>query len=481
MSITTNNDVKETPAGANTMNAGGPNAGEVREQPGERVPPAVVPASASAVHGTQEWANCNVNIQNGCEHDCRYCYAKAMAIRFGRATAAGWKTPGPLAGSIRCRKRAGTIMHPSTHDITPENLGACLDALERLLKAGNRVLIVTKPHLACIKGLCRRLKCYLSQVLFRFTIGSVNDRVLKSWEPGAPSYTERLAALRHAYRAGFVTSVSCEPMLDANIHAVIKAVRPFVTDSVWLGRANRLIQIVTMNCPGDAAAVLKARELNATWNDDAVRRLYAEYRHDKLIRWKDSIRKVVGLEDPHDAGIEVLCDKTPNSYTREKTIHLSLRKCDMNRKTSKRAKKIPTSHHGCKERKSPDIKPEKTEALAPELVNALKEVERQMPNFIRIGHEALTVHDSLGLSNFKAAKVKKLATLVITSKDFIQQGLAAVDLASTLSDGNDRANKLADGVFSLMPFYFLFFHNPKLQKRAQLWRKSLKKEKLAAI
>ncbi len=37
--------------------------------------------------GTQEWAASNVNIQDGCEHDCRYCYAKTMAIRFKRATA----------------------------------------------------------------------------------------------------------------------------------------------------------------------------------------------------------------------------------------------------------------------------------------------------------------------------------------------------------------------------------------------------------
>jgi len=36
--------------------------------------------------GTQEWAASNVNIQDGCEHDCLYCYAKIMAIRYKRAT-----------------------------------------------------------------------------------------------------------------------------------------------------------------------------------------------------------------------------------------------------------------------------------------------------------------------------------------------------------------------------------------------------------
>ena len=40
-------------------------------------------------HGTGEWAAGNVNIQNGCEHNCLYCYAKAMAIRFRRNTPEG--------------------------------------------------------------------------------------------------------------------------------------------------------------------------------------------------------------------------------------------------------------------------------------------------------------------------------------------------------------------------------------------------------
>lgn len=44
--------------------------------------------------GTKEWADTNVNIYSGCKHDCKYCYSKRMAIRFGRKTSDnnGWKT-----------------------------------------------------------------------------------------------------------------------------------------------------------------------------------------------------------------------------------------------------------------------------------------------------------------------------------------------------------------------------------------------------
>ena len=41
---------------------------------------------ARIVKGTLEWACRTFNICLGCKHDCWYCYAKSIAIRFGRAT-----------------------------------------------------------------------------------------------------------------------------------------------------------------------------------------------------------------------------------------------------------------------------------------------------------------------------------------------------------------------------------------------------------
>ncbi len=43
------------------------------------------------IFGTKEWAASNVNIQSGCPNDCRYCYAKSMAIRHKRKTRENWK------------------------------------------------------------------------------------------------------------------------------------------------------------------------------------------------------------------------------------------------------------------------------------------------------------------------------------------------------------------------------------------------------
>lgn len=257
-------------------------------------------AAQVRVHGTKEWAKSTVNIQCGCENGCRYCYAKAMAIRYKRATSDGWQTPAPNLKAMEkgFRKRGGRIMFPSSHDITPVNIDACVTTLKRMLDAGNDVVVVTKPRGDCVRRLCLELEPFKARVLFRFTMGSADDAVLGYWEPGAPAFAERLEALSHAHASGYATSVSMEPMLDGDPGAVIEAVRPCVTDKVWLGKANRLLRNVRMNCPGDAEAMVRAKALAETQKDGAIRRLYKRYRSDPLITWKDSIKKVVGIENP---------------------------------------------------------------------------------------------------------------------------------------------------------------------------------------
>ncbi|HQO39114.1 MAG TPA: radical SAM protein, partial [Spirochaetota bacterium] len=171
--------------------------------------------------GTREWAAHSRNIYVGCANDCTYCYAKAMAIRFGRKTADSWKAMELQPAALRkTTKTGGHIMFPTTHDITPAVADTCISYLEKLLCAGNELLIMSKPHYECVVRMCDAFADYKDQILFRFTIGSANDEVLKLWEPGAPSYLERVKALQYAFRVGFNTSVSCEPMLDFEIGKV---------------------------------------------------------------------------------------------------------------------------------------------------------------------------------------------------------------------------------------------------------------------
>lgn len=259
------------------------------------------------VFGTREWAATNVNIQSGCEHDCLYCYGHGMSAQFKRAAAKNWSAPTLRRKEVSkgYSKRKGTIMFPTTHDITDFNLSECQTVLKKMLAAGNDVLVVSKPHLKCVKALCKELKDYKAQILLRFTIGSADDAALAFWEPNAPSYRERLGCLKWAFQHGFKTSVSCEPMLDGNIQRVIDATRPFVTDAIWLGRVNNLRLNLALNAPRNRAAHAKADELLALQTDAWVKALYETHKHDPLIKYKDSIKAVVGLERPEEKGLDV--------------------------------------------------------------------------------------------------------------------------------------------------------------------------------
>ena len=180
-----------------------------------------------------------------------------------------------------------------------------LDSFEELLSVGNQVLIVSKPKPTCIKRLCEELTPYKGSIVFRFSIGSADNRTLRFWEPNAPSLAERIASLRHAREEGFATSVSCEPMLDGDIGAVISAVRPYVSDSIWLGKINRLRQIILFNCPGDNTTLRRAESLMALQSDSNIQSLYKRFHRDPHIKWKDSIKRIVGLAPAHAIGIDV--------------------------------------------------------------------------------------------------------------------------------------------------------------------------------
>lgn len=190
--------------------------------------------------GTKEWADTNVNIFHGCSNDCLYCYAKKMAIRFNRKTEENWKAMDLNMNEIgkRYKKRSGRIMFPTSHDITVKSLFFCLATLQKLLYAGNEVLITTKPDYKCMKILLRALKEYKDQIQFRFTITSLEQEILKDWESAAPSYKSRLASLIKAFIEGYKTSVAIEPFLDFNPIPLILTLVPYVTETVWIGKLN---------------------------------------------------------------------------------------------------------------------------------------------------------------------------------------------------------------------------------------------------
>ena len=259
----------------------------------------------SNCRGTQEWSVKTVNCCSGCSHNCIYCYAKEMGNRFGWASLNQW--PNELirqkdADKIY-KKYDGQVMFPSSHDITPNNLEACLTALRCLIHVGNRMLIVSKPHLECIEKFCEMFRPYRRRILFRFSIGACNDQILSYWEPGAPCYEERKACLEFAYNAGFRTSVSVEPMLDsANIGTLINDLSPYITHSIWIGTLNHSSRF---GKGADAMLTQAIKNVELGQTDDAIKDIYARHNNNPLIRWKKEIKKVVGIPIPKKNGLDI--------------------------------------------------------------------------------------------------------------------------------------------------------------------------------
>ena len=191
----------------------------------------------------RDWTYKTVSCCNGCSNDCIYCYAKGDAVDKKRIFLQNWKHEVIRQKDVDKEYKFfdDPIMFPGTHDITDSNFYACQIVLNKLINAGNRVLLVSKPRYALIAKICDDYKSYKNNILFRFTIGSTNDDILSFWEPDAPSYDERKSALEYAFKLDFRTSVSIEPMLDAdNIEELVDDLTPFINQSIWIGTMNHL-------------------------------------------------------------------------------------------------------------------------------------------------------------------------------------------------------------------------------------------------
>lgn len=259
------------------------------------------------VFGTYEWAVENANFISGCIHNCKYCYSKEMAIRFKRKTSLNWEIEDVDLKQLRLKRKKvnGLIMFPSSHDITPGNLPNSIIFMQNLLASGNNLLIVTKPHLVVIEKICETFPKYKKNILFRFTIGSKNTNILKFWEPGAPTFEERKKCLIYAYRNGFSTSVSCEPMLDNLTEELVSDLIPYVTDSIWIGKANFLLRRLKMNGVTDDESIKMAQELMVQQSDSNIKALYKTLSGIKKIKWKESIKKIVQLEISTLKGLDI--------------------------------------------------------------------------------------------------------------------------------------------------------------------------------
>lgn len=247
-----------------------------------------------------------INCCVGCPHDCKYCYARSAALRKGViSVAAQWSQTQISEEAVRATwpRYSGQVMFPAAHDIVGENLQASLKVISGLLEAGNRVLVVSKPVLSCVRKICTEFYQQRENLLFRFTITGRDSTIVSFWEPGAPAYRERLESLQFAFTSGFETSVSIEPILDmTDIEPLIAEIEPYVTHSIWLGKMNRIEERVTID---SKAMELEVKRIKSEQTDEQIAALYQRLQDNPLLRWKESIKQVVGLPLAAESGLDI--------------------------------------------------------------------------------------------------------------------------------------------------------------------------------
>ena len=250
----------------------------------------IIPAKKKEItSGTKEWADYNINCIKGCFNNCRYCYAKMMAKRFGRCTEETWRDMKINYAIVnrKFRKYNGRVMFPSSHDIIdkPEIKEACFVVINNLLEAGNELLITSKPRLSIIKDIIKQFYSFKSLLQFRFTITSLDNKLLSFWEPNAPNFEERFESLKYAFKSGLMTSVSIEPFLDSNPQELIEILSPYVTESIWLGPMNYIHKNGI-----SSSEIWQYEEIRMKYVENHLKDIYDGLKEFPHIRFKDSMK-----------------------------------------------------------------------------------------------------------------------------------------------------------------------------------------------
>jgi len=236
----------------------------------------------------QDWTlrGNNVNICTGCKNDCLYCWANIKAQERKQVKPGEWPEFKIRKHDVEKSRKLhnGLVGFPSTHDIFPEILDDYLIVLGKLLRAGNEVLIVSKPNLECIKAICNASTYFKDKILFRFTIGAMDGKILSFLDSKAPKYEERKECLQYAFENGFRTSVSMEPMLDTpQIERLIADLRPYVNEDIWLGTMNHLKKI---KGGADEQLTKEIAIIEAGQTPEKLLAIYNTFKDDPLIEWK---------------------------------------------------------------------------------------------------------------------------------------------------------------------------------------------------
>ena len=193
-----------------------------------------------------EYAELAVNIFEGCDHNCSYCYASKMLRKDKEEFHASMIPRAKILEDLRHDAKIlegdeRKILLCFTCDIyakgTTKHSSLVTEALTILLEHGLNINILTKGGTRSLRDYDLLLK-YKDQVTMGASLVFRNDTDALQHEPNAAITSDRCRALYQYYRAGIKTWVSLEPVWsDEDACGIIDITKNF-TDSYKIGKLN---------------------------------------------------------------------------------------------------------------------------------------------------------------------------------------------------------------------------------------------------
>ena len=156
----------------------------------------------------------------GCEHDCVYCFAPDVLHRdpskWGKEVGVRSNLPTLLAKEIKNKRGVigiGTVTDP--YQPLEKSCLVTRKCLMEIVRHDNPISVLTKSDLV-VRDI--ELIASTKRPEVGMTITSVDDRISRAFEPGAPLPSIRLEALRKLAEAGL------------NTYAMVGPVLPMLTD-----------------------------------------------------------------------------------------------------------------------------------------------------------------------------------------------------------------------------------------------------------
>lgn len=216
-----------------------------------------------------------VNVYQGCDHGCRYCYAAGMAERFHKVPRSVFHAgvvPVPdlfarLSDNVQDYFSEDIFMcficdaYPATENVRE----ITRECLKIIMKSQNYVNILTKGGLRAVQDF--DLLAQNKRNKLGATLTFVDPDLSREWEPRAALPDDRLSMLSQAKDAGIYTWVSAEPVIvpAQTLRAVFLAA-PYV-DEIRIGKLNHMpdieVNIDWRKFYLDAKAMVE--ELQKTW------------------------------------------------------------------------------------------------------------------------------------------------------------------------------------------------------------------------